>query len=195
MIAYKFLARGAVSPFTGFRWPEPGEWVEAGAGREARWVRACRWSDLPYWLDDELWRVELQAPVREARYQVASPRARLVARVARWDPSLGREYARACVMRARDLASPHLDPKLRSAFEGLDDLQAIADAVGSAGPVSVAAWYVSDAARYALQLRPATVSYIACLLASTLDGGLAAFEAERTWQAAWLAERLGLGDR
>jgi hypothetical protein len=30
------------------------------------------------------------------------------------------------------------------------------------------------------------------LLASTIAGGLAAFEAERAWQARWLAERLGL---
>lgn len=193
MIAYKFLARGAVSPFTGFRWPEPGEWVEAQAGRD-EWIHACRRGDLPYWLDDELWRVELQAPVHEARYQVAAPRARLVARIEGWDPPFEREYAWACLMRTRDLASPHLDPKLRGVLEGRVQPQGIADALGSAGAIPLAAWYVSDAASYALQLRTATVSYIACLLASTLDGGLAAFEAERAWQAGWLAGRLGLGD-
>lgn len=193
MIAYKFLARGALSPFIGFRWPEPGEWVGAREGR-VELVHACRWEDLPYWLDDELWRVELEPPVRESRYQIASPRARLVARIAGWDPSLEREYSRACLMRARDLASPHLDARLRGVLEGLEQPQAIVDALGRAGPVPLAAWYLSDAANYALQLRTATVSYIACLLASTLDGGLAAFEAERAWQAGWLAKRLDLGE-
>jgi hypothetical protein len=31
------------------------------------------------------------------------------------------------------------------------------------------------------------------MLVSTLGDGLAAFEAERAWQARWLAKRLGLG--
>jgi len=193
VIAYKFLAQGAVSPFTGFRWPGPGEWVAAQPGRDDARVHACRWGDLPYWLDDELWRVELGEPVREARYQIASPQARLVSRIAGWDPALGREYARACALRARDLALPHLTPALRDALDGLDDLQAIADAVQAAGSASTAAGYVSDAASNALHVGPATTSYIACMLASTLGGGLAAFEAERAWQARWLAERLGLG--
>ncbi|HET7825985.1 MAG TPA: hypothetical protein VFK90_11660, partial [Anaeromyxobacter sp.] len=88
MIAWKFLAEGAVAPFTGFRWPAPGEWVAAPRGRADAWIHACRAGDLPHWLDRELWSIELDAPVRTARYQVASPRARLVARVAGWDPSL-----------------------------------------------------------------------------------------------------------
>ena len=73
--AYKFLAPGGVSPFTGFRWPGAGTWVSAPDEREEHWIFACRDRDLPYWLDEELWRVELDAPVREARYQIASPRA------------------------------------------------------------------------------------------------------------------------
>ena len=80
------------------------------------------------------------------------------------------------------------------ALEGLDQPQGIAGALGRAGASPLAAWYVSDAANYALELRTATVSYIACPLASTVDGGLTAFEAERAWQAGWLAGRLGLGD-
>ncbi len=193
MIAHKFLARGAVSPFTAFRWPAPGEWVGAPAGREAAWVHACRPGDLPYWLDDELWRIELGEPVREARYQVASPRARLVSRIGAWDAAFGREYARACALRARDLALPHLTPALRDALACLDDLQAMADAVQAADEASIAAAFVSDAANNALHVGPATTSYIACMLVSTLGGGLAAFEAERAWQARWLAKRLGLG--
>ena len=191
MIAYKFLARGAVSRFTGFRWQGPGAWMRAPAGRGDAWVHACRPGDLPYWLDDELWRIELEGPVREARYQITSPGARLVARVAGWDPALGREYARACALRARDLALPHLDPALRDELGALDELQAIADAARRAPP-SRAAAFVFDAAANALQEGPALTSYIAGFLASALGGGLAAFEAERAWQAHWLAGRLGL---
>jgi hypothetical protein len=191
-MAYKFLAPGAISPFTGFRWPAPGAWVDAPAGRDDAWVHACRPGELPYWLDDELWRMELSDPVREARYQIASPRARLVSQVAGWDTPLAREYARACALRARDLALPHLTSGLRDTLAALDDLQAIADVVRAADSASLAAGYVSDAVDNALRVGPATTSYVACMLASTLGRGLAAFEAERAWQARWLAERLKL---
>ncbi|HEY6001915.1 MAG TPA: hypothetical protein VIV57_03510, partial [Anaeromyxobacter sp.] len=117
MIAYKFLAEGAVAPFTGFRWPRPGEWVTAPSSPD-RWVHACRARDLPHWVGEELWSIELGEPLRESRYQIASPRARLVARVAGWTPALGREYARACALRARDLALPRLAPPLRDALAG-----------------------------------------------------------------------------
>jgi hypothetical protein len=190
VIAYKFLAEGAVAPFTGFRWPGPGAWVSAPSAPH-RWVHACRTGDLPHWLEDELWSIELDEPVREARYQIASPRARLVARVAAWDPGFRREYARACALRARDLALPHLSPSLRDALAGLDDLAAIAAAARSADRSDRTAQYVRDAARFAGD-GPAVVSYVAATLASHLGAGIAAFEAERGWQARWLAERLGL---
>jgi hypothetical protein len=193
VIAFKFLAKGAVAPFTGFRWPGPGVWVGAPANRDDAWVHACRRGDLPYWLQEELWRIELEEPVRATRYQIASPHARLVARIPRWDRAFGHEYARACALRARDLALPHLTPALRDALAALDDLQAIADAVQGAESPSRAAEYVSDAASNAIHVGPATTSYIACMLVATIGGGLAAFEAERAWQARWLAERLGLG--
>jgi len=194
VIAYKFLSRGAVAPFTGFPWPDPGAWVSARVDREDAWIHACRRGDVPYWLDEELWRVELAGPVRETRYQIASPRARLVERIAGWDPSLGRAYAGACALRARDLALPHLAPALRDALTGVADLEAIVAAVNRAGPPPLAAAYVSDAANNALHVGPATTSYIACMLASRLGDGLAAFESERAWQSRWLAERLGLRD-
>lgn len=62
-----------------------------------------------------------------------------------------------------------------------------------AGTPSRTAAYVSDAAQNALHVGPATTSYIAAVLASSLGGGLAAFEAERAWQARWLGERLDAG--
>lgn len=192
MIAFKFLAAGAVSPFTGFRWPAPGTWVGAPPGREGARVHACRRGDLPYWLDEELWRVELGEPARHARYVLDAPTGRLVSRVKGWSPAFGREYARACALRTRDLALPHLAPGLRDALRSLDDLQGIAEAVARAGPPSAVAGYVSDAANNALHIGPATTSYIACMLASRIGGGLAAFDGERAWQARWLEERLDL---
>jgi hypothetical protein len=192
VIAYKFLARGAVSPFTGFRWPRPSEWVLAPPAREDAWVHACRVGDLPYWLDDELWRIELWEPVRAARYQIASARARLEARIEPWDPTLGREYARACALRARDLALPHLAAPLRRTLERIDDAAALGAAVERSGSRAAAAGYLGDAARSATAGQPATASYVACVLAASVGDGLPAFEAERAWQARWLAERLDL---
>jgi hypothetical protein len=192
VIAHKFLAEGAVAPFTAFQWPPPGQWVGAPADRAEVWVHACRRRDLPYWLDDELWSLELAGPIEETRYQIASPRARLVARVTAWDVAVGWEYARACALRARDLALPHLPPALRDALASAKDLEAISDAA-RAEPGSRAAAVVADAADNARLIGPQTTSYIACTLASSLGGGLVAFEAERERQASWLAERLGLG--
>lgn len=191
MIAFKFLAAGALAPFTGYRWPAPRAWVSAPAGSPERWIHACRAGDLPYWLDAELWRIELDAPVREARYQIASPRGRLVERVVAWDGALGRDYARACALRARDLALPHVPAPAREALAAATELGALAAAAERAAPASRPAALVGDAAQNARHVGPATTSYIAAVLASTLGGGLAAFEAERAWQARWLAERLG----
>lgn len=191
MIGYKFLAAGARAPFTRFQWPPAGGWVSAPADRADLWIHACRRRDLPYWLDDELWRIELEEPVREARYQVAAPRARLLSRVAAWDGGFMRDYAQACALRARELALPHVPVTVREALAGATDLETIA-AAARTGPTSRASEYVADAANNALHVGPATTSYIAAMLASSLGGGLAAFEAERAWQARWLAERLAL---
>lgn len=191
MIAFKFLARGGIAPFTGFRWPAAGTWVSAPGSDEDAWIRACRTDDLPYWLDEELWRIELAAPVREDRYQLAAPRGRLVARVAAWEAALASAYARACALRARDLALPRVAPALREALEAAPGLEGLVAAVAARGDGSREAAYVADAAQNALHVGPATTSYIAAVLASTIGGGIAAFEAERAWQARWLSERLG----
>lgn len=192
MTAFKFLRRGTISPFREFSWPPPGEWVSGPADRPEAWIYACRLGDLPYWLDEELWRIELDEPVRPARYKIAAPRARLVARVAEWDAATAWEYAAACALRARDLALPHLPPALGGSLCALVDLEHLAAAAGEAGPAVVAAALVADAARNARLVGPATTSYIAATLAASLGSGRSAFEAERAWQAGWLAERLGL---
>jgi hypothetical protein len=191
VIALKFLAAGAVAPFTGFQWPSRGEWVSAPSDRADAWIHACRVQDLPYWLDEELWRVELDAPVRETRYQIAAPRGRLVERVEAWSSSLAREFAEACAWRARDVALPHLAPAIHDTIAGAASLGAIAAVEVARG--SLAGAYLADTVKYAREALPALTSYVAAVLSSSLGGGLASFEAERAWQARWLAERLGLG--
>jgi hypothetical protein len=190
VIAFKFLGAGAVAPYTDFRWPIRGEWVSAPVDRADVWVHACRQGALPYWIHEELWRIELEAPLRETRYQVASPRARLLGRVDAWRPPLAREFAEACAWRARDVALSRLPPALHDAIAGTADLGAIAAAAAAPGTLPGA--YLADIARYALQGLPAMTSYIEAVLASWLGGGLGAFEAERAWQARWLGGQLGL---
>jgi hypothetical protein len=189
VIALKFLATGAVAPYTGFRWSR-GEWVGAPADRSDVWIHACRVPDLPYWLDDELWRVELDGPVREYRYQIASPRGLLLERVEAWSASLARAFVDACAWRARDVALPHLAPELQDAVAHGTSLGAIAAMDLASG--SLAGAYLGDVVKWAQQGLPAVTSYVAAVLASATGGGLAGFEAERAWQARWLAERLGL---
>ncbi len=189
MIAHKFLASGAVAPFTGYRWTR-GEWVTAPADRDDVWIHACRVSDLPYWLDDELWRVVLDAPIHEMRYQIASPRARLIEPVGAWNPQLARAFTDACAWHARDTALPHLAPALRDQIARARSLEAIR--ATDVGRGSVVGAYLADVARWAQQSPPPMTAYVAAVLASSTGGGLAAFEAERAWQARWLAERLAL---
>lgn len=192
--AYKFLAPGAVSPFTRFRWPAAGTWVHAPGEREAAWVFACRAGDLPWWLERELWRVELDGPVRAGRYQLAAPRARLVERIGGWDAPLREEYGRACARRALALASPALPPALSARLAGVEDPARVAELVQGAPERGDVVGYLGDAAGCAARGDAAATSYVACMLAGALAGGspAAAFEAERAWQARWLVGALGL---
>jgi hypothetical protein len=190
VIAFKFLGAGAVAPYTDFHWPICGGWVSAPADRADVWIHACRLGDLPHWIHEELWWIELEEPLRETRYQVASARGRLRGRVEGWGPPLAHKFAEACAWRARDVALTRLPPPLPDARAGAADLNTIA--AGAAAPGSLQGAYLADIAKYAQQGLPAMTSYIAAVLASSLGGGLAAFEAERAWQARWLARQLGL---
>lgn len=189
--AYKFLAPGGVSPFIRFRWPRAGTWVTAPDEQEESWIFACRDRDLPYWLERELWVIELDEPVRELRFQLAASRARLLRRVSRWDEDLRREYARACALRARDLVLPAAPPELRGGLERARGPEEVAAVVGKASVTSIITSYLGDAARIGARGDGATASYVTCVLAATLKGDAAGFEAERAWQAGWLGERVG----
>jgi len=164
VIAFKWLLKNAVSPFTGFRWA-PRAWVDApptagpGAG-----IHSCRIADLPWWVSEELWRVELEGPVVERATQIEAPRGRILERIERWDP---RVYADACAARVAALVRGPAAEEL----EG----------------------YARDAQRRAESGAAGNASYIAAVAAVAAAGGdERAFAAERAWQAQWLAHELRL---
>ena len=163
VIAYKFLAAGAVAPFTGYRW-RPDEWVDADRADPCRQgVHACRTRDLPIWLDDELWEVELDGGVVEQERKLVAGRGRLTRRIDAWAPDAAREFGRFCARRTRERV----------------------------GYVPVLSGYVSDVDRFVAQGRIAIAGFAAAR-AAELRVGPQGYDAERLAQAAWLARRLGI---
>ena len=106
--AYKFLLRGARSPFTSFAWPV-GEWVEADGGLEVcrNGIHACRPEALPRWLNDELWLVELDDVEAEHDGLLLARRGRLVERIDGWNEETSRRLARSCATVITRLAAEH----------------------------------------------------------------------------------------
>lgn len=175
MIVYKFLSRGAVGPFSGFRWPTPaaggpGQWVEAGPGDG---VHACRPSDLPYWIDEELWVAELSGAVQVTHHQVVAPRGRLLARVDAW-----RELARAFAVDCSATLRARVDA-------------ALAGGGVAAGKAALLRGYAADAEMWARGGEVAAAAFAATRAAAVLAGHPAAQADERRRQAAWLERRLG----
>lgn len=181
MIAYKFLSRGAVGPFSGFRWPTPeagapGAWVGA-AGAAPCGIHGCRAADLPYWIDDELWVAELDGGVQESAHQLVAPRGRLLSPVEGWR-DVAREFAAECI----------------GALRGRVDA---ALAAGRAGPeaAGLLRGYVADAEACAASGNVAGAAYVAAHASVALAGDASGFAAERRRQAAWFEERLGARPR
>jgi hypothetical protein len=161
VIAYKFLDAGAVAPFTGFRWTV-GEWVEADRADPCReGIHACRPRDLPLWLADELWELELDGEIVEQERKVVAQRGRLARRIEAWTPRLADEFGRFCARRTRERV----------------------------GFLPVLSGYVGDVERFVAQGRIPIAGFAAARAAEHRDGP-AAYDAERSAQAAWLAERL-----
>lgn len=204
MIAYKFLSRGAVSPFSGVPWPPPsggapGGWIDASPGSEI-WIHGCRPADLPYWVDDELWRVELSDPARPVRHELHAERGRLLERISGWGPEPRREFTLQCVLRAAGFAAEALredgrNPEARalSSCETLDDLAPAVEALRQK-PLPdrsrLLLGYCGDAVVWSRIGQARCVPYIASIAAAELRGDPAAMEAERDWQARWLCDRL-----
>jgi hypothetical protein len=158
VIAYKFLREDAVAPFTKVNWQ-----ADRVAG-----VHACRVGDLPLWMFDELWEVELEAPVSELPTHVVAASGRLHKRIERWNAGTAGEFARACAQRTHQL--------------GHEDFAADADA-----------WAASAASDERIAAADAAcVAYIAAHAAGVVRGAGAEVR-ERAWQAEWLVARLGLG--
>ena len=162
MNAYKFLDRGRVAPFTGFRWPVD-EWVDAVRVEPCRaGIHACRVRDLPVWIGDELWEVELDGEIVERERQVIAQRGRLVRQV-EWTDEVLDGFGELCARRTR----------------------------ARVGHVPVLSGFVGDIDRFVSQRRFPIAGFAAARAAELRDGP-DAYEEERAAQAAWLAQRLGL---
>jgi len=109
MIAFKWLARGAVAPFTGVQWLRGGFVSAPAGGAEGSGVHACRIAHLPWWIDAELWRVELEGAVIERETQLEARRTRLLDQVTAWNADA---FAQACTGRAAAFAAGSATPEL-----------------------------------------------------------------------------------
>ena len=164
MIAYKFLEAGGVSPFAGFQWPV-GEWVDAAAADPCRrGIHACRIADLPFWLGKELGEIELDGEIVVQQRKVVASRGRLVGRVGAWNRAVLEELGRDVLARTRRRF----------------------------GAIAGVGGYVGDVQRHLASGRVPLAAFAAAR-AAEVAGGPVEYERERARQAAWLADRLGLG--
>ena len=164
--AYKFLAAGAVGPFSGVAWPTPiagapAAWLEAAGPVATRGLHVCRAGDLAHWLHDELWQLDTDGPARAGLDCVIVERARLVRRITAWDAGGAARFAAACIAHA---ALAPADADASTAL--LDDARQAAEA----GYVAIAAYCAA--------------------LALGKRGGEPAYRDERAWQAGWIARTL-----
>jgi hypothetical protein len=164
VIAYKFLDADRLAPFTGFRWPVD-EWVAADSVEPCRGgIHACRVRDLPIWMGPELWEIELDGEIIEQERKLVAGRGRLLRRVPGWNEELLEGFGRFCARRTRERV----------------------------GFLPVLSGFVADVDRFVAQRRFPIAGFAAARAAELRDGP-ASYEQERLRQAAWLAERLGLG--
>jgi hypothetical protein len=164
MIAFKFLDEDGLAPFTGYRWPV-GDWVEADRVDPCgEGIHACRVRDLPIWMGRELWEIELDGEVVQLERKLVAARGRLLRRVEDWNDELLETFGRFCARRTRERV----------------------------GFLPILSGFVVDIDRFVAQRRFPIAGFAAARAAELRDGP-AAYERERLLQAAWLAERLGLG--
>jgi hypothetical protein len=203
VLAYAFLSEGAVEPLSGFAWPtgkegEYGDWVAADAAPlEA--LRGCRARDLQYWLDDELWNIELDGRLAERPHVLIAERARLRGRINTWSAELAWEFTAACAHRVAERAATALraagQAEAAASLEEAADLKELELAASAAadGLAGTLAGYTADVCYYARDA--GTSARGACVAAKMTAYALAGDVDdvnERTWQAAWIVDRLGL---
>jgi hypothetical protein len=143
VIAYKFLSRDRMGPFSGVRWPGPGTWIEARGKIEwcVSGIHALHADGLLDWIDDELWTCELAGIVEDDGRVLVAERGRLLERVENWNESVSRDFAQACAARGRQ----HVVEALRA--EAHDDEARELDGLSSQ------AW-MTAASRLAARLPP-----------------------------------------
>jgi hypothetical protein len=132
VIAYKFLSSDRIGLFSRVRWPEPGSWLEADGEVErcVSGIHALHIEGLLDWIDDELWTCELAGIVEDDGHVVVAERGRLLERVAAWNESAARDFARACAARGRE----HVVEALRA--EGHEDAARELGRLGAGGSVT-----------------------------------------------------------
>jgi hypothetical protein len=200
VIAYKFLAPGSVGPFSGFRW-KPGEWVEAARAGEGWGIHACRAQDLSWWINAELWRVELDAPVRERATQIEARRGRLLDRIQDWNEKARVAFGLSCVFQTRDVSVSALRTlghgdiaerlaAARTLPQLLEAATSVQAPVGFAGEMF---GYAHDAAgAYTVRANAAEASFMASVATAAARGDPSGFDEERRRESRWIAEHLGI---
>jgi hypothetical protein len=173
MKAYKFLATGAVGPFSGFVWPAPSgaasAWVEVDGALVTceRGVHVCRPEDLAHWIHEELWEVEVGGETKLGVDCLVARRARLSRRIEAWTDGGAARFVRACGERADALVGSAADETQRGF---IDDTELCVEHGYIALGAFCAALAVTNLAPPAERER--------------------AFQSERAWQAGWIAREL-----
>lgn len=203
MKAFKFLAAGAVAPFSRVTWPTPtsseaGPWLSADGALTAcaRGIHACEVQHLSCWLDTELWLIELDGEVRREPHKLVAARGRLLQRVEAWGPETERVFAEAAALRARDLVAARLRQigdeaqavQLESAQSATDLDRVLDGKTGGTSGQAMVLGYLLDALCYR-KVDPRASAFCAAHAA----GNEADFWQERAWQSRWIANRLGVG--
>lgn len=202
MLAWKFLAEGAVGPYSKFVWPmpqegAPGPWVAAEDSLSpcAQGIHACHGDGLSSWLAAELWLIELDGRIERHRNKIVAERGRLHRRVEAWNRETFGAFGQACILQARHLALDALraEPenalatKLAHAQSINDIVRALEGQRGGNRGAALAIGYLLDALAF-LEKEPAVAAFCAAHAALSEES----FWRERAWQSQWIVNRLGL---
>lgn len=205
MRALKFLAHGAIGPYSKFRWPRPtskdaGAWVIAASSISlcAHGIHACHVDDLSYlssWLADELWIIELAGEIKKDHRKIVAERGRLVQQIEAWNRAVFAEFAQSAIFRARDriikLVRGSTNDEIAQMLVETQDVSDIGKALAGRGTGTEAAelalGYLSDAVNF-WEKEPAVAAFCAAHTTLSEDG----FWAERAYQSTWIAQRLDL---
>jgi hypothetical protein len=177
---YKFLAQGALGPFSEVAWPTPsneapGAWVESNAAvEECRGgVHVCTLVDLSHWLHDELWVVEIDGERLAGRDAVIAERGRLVQRLDAWQHGAAARFAEAARDHAAQLVAAETGPE-RERLLG----------------------FIANASAHLPRGSTALAAYCSAMAIAWQHGGdhfdLAGYRSERVWQSEQIARELGL---